>query len=298
MTAARVEQDGKVKALDGKAEPDEVISEDDAKEPAKVAKLFVRILKDIAALKRRFVAKRVDFEDVVVGGDGTVTQLAHNFAGRVRWSVVGWQTSSAPTTDDQLCYATTWMMRALWGGLTLASTAGNFTVGARFRVSVVSVIVGARFLWKASTRTVKVTLWRDSDGAVLGFGTVACTDSGCYTVTFAAPVVISGADLNVDLTLGVYDLAGAVFTNTGADAVWQGYLPLTLPGFSLRTNQLFLAGDNRPTTTVGGGLNWVEPILAVGTPQLIEDTTKTDGNTLALASYATGKATIRVEAAG
>ncbi len=295
MSVARIESDSRVRQLDGKAEPDEVVTEEDAKEPSKVSRLLARLLKEVAALKRRHVTQRLDFEDVPVGGGGAVTQLAHHFGGRVRWSVVGWQTLATPTTDNLLCSATSWMMRGLWGPGTLATAAGNFTNGVRFRCTSACTITGARFLWKAATRTVKATLWLDSSGAVLATGTVSCTDSGVYTVAFSTPIVPT---LNVDMTLGIYDQAGTAYTSTGVDTPWTNLLPLALPGLSLRLNKLFLAGDNRPTSSAVSELYWMEPILGPPLPQLIENTSRTDNDTLALTSYAAGTATIRVEAAG
>ena len=295
--SARIEATGTVKLLDGKAEPDEVVTEADAKDTAKLARLLARLLKDVATLKRRFAPKRIDFEDVAVGQVGTITNLAHKFAGRVRWSVVGWQTTATPTTDNLLCQAGTWMMRGLWGPFALQSNAGDFTVGIRFQATSACLVTGARFLWKASTSTVKVTLWRDSNGAVLGTGTASCVNSGVYTVQFATPVLLSGSDLNVDLTMATRDLAGAKYTNNAADANMVALLPLTLPGFVLKAVDLFLAGDNRPTSATGASQHWIEPLLAPLEPQLVENSAS-DTNTLSLASYVPGTATIRVEAAG
>lgn len=67
-------------------------------EPAKLARLLCRILKDVAALRRRWAPRSVDFEDVVVGSTPTTHSFEHNFGGRVRWWVVGWTslTSTAP----------------------------------------------------------------------------------------------------------------------------------------------------------------------------------------------------------
>ncbi len=93
MSAARIEADGRVKILDGKAEPDAVVTESDAKDPAKLARLLARLLKDIATVRRRFTAKRIDFEDVAVSTAGATVSLQHNLNGRVRWWLAGWQSS-------------------------------------------------------------------------------------------------------------------------------------------------------------------------------------------------------------
>lgn len=294
---AKVSATGAVATLGAKAAPDAVVRAEDVQDATKLARMLEGLLSGVAALKARWAPRKLDYEDVTVGSAGALTRLAHGIAGRVRWSVVGWKTTATATTNVMFGSSLLWLQRGFSSAVTLASTAGNFTTGVRFRATSPTLVIGGRFLWKAATKTVKCTLWRDSDGVVLGSGTATCTDTGAYSVTFAAPVLLSGADLNVDLTIGIYDVSGGVFTNTGVDAVWQGYLPMTLPGLSLRTNQLFLAGDNRPTTTAGGGLNWIEPILAPAVPSLVENAA-TDANNLVLASYSPGTATIRVESAG
>lgn len=91
MSKARIEADGKVVALDGRSEPDEVVTEDDAKDPGKVARLLARLLKDVASLKRLRAPRFIDFEDIVVGAAGAIVQVEHGFGGRVRWWLVGWQ---------------------------------------------------------------------------------------------------------------------------------------------------------------------------------------------------------------
>lgn len=104
---ARVTSDGKVAQLDGRASAAEVVTEQDVQEPAKLSRLLVRLLTDVAALKRRFAPRRFDFEDVPVLAAGGTVQLQHNFGGRVRWWVVDCTSSTkawlnAATTADTL----------------------------------------------------------------------------------------------------------------------------------------------------------------------------------------------------
>lgn len=85
-----------VKALDGRAEPDEVITEKDVQDPAKLARALSAMAKDIAAQKRNWSPRRIDFEDVLVATTGTPVRLGHGF-GRVRWWVIDWVPTSPGT---------------------------------------------------------------------------------------------------------------------------------------------------------------------------------------------------------
>ncbi len=107
MSAARIDAAGAVTTLDGRAEPDETVTENDVKDTAKLAKVLARVLATIALLKRSWTPSRVDFEDCVVTNPFTILTLEHGFGGRVRWWVVD-QTSAmsanqtANTTADTL----------------------------------------------------------------------------------------------------------------------------------------------------------------------------------------------------
>ncbi len=114
MSAARVDSAGVVKLLDGRATPEEVVSEADVREPAKLAKTMARILATVAAVRRAFAPSRIDFEDVPVSTAGAQVALGHGFNGRVRWWIVGWQStgttapilreSAATVTDANTLY--------------------------------------------------------------------------------------------------------------------------------------------------------------------------------------------------
>lgn len=93
--SARVDTAGVVTRLDGKADADEVVTESDVQDTAKLARLLCRILKTLADLKRRFVPRRIDFHDITtVATPGTVT-LQHNFNGRVVWWPIDYQISGS-----------------------------------------------------------------------------------------------------------------------------------------------------------------------------------------------------------
>lgn len=297
MPTARIDSAGKAYQLDRPAQPDEVVTEQDVQQPAKLARMLGKLLKDVAGLLRRANPARIDFENVVCGTNGTSVRLAHRFNGRARWSVIGWDTPSA--SGGQPWRSSLWIQRAFFGPLTLASGAANSTVGARFAVSSKTRIAGARVAWKGTggTKTLKVSLWRDSDGARLASGTASVLLSGCYEVLFDTPVIIDGGDLSANLSIGVYDQAGVNYTYTGVDAPFTGLLSMQLPGVILQAINLTSAGDARPTTPAGAELYWIEPLLS-GAPALIEDIANSDANTLALKSYGPGVATIRVEEAG
>ena len=93
--SAIIPRSGPVRQLDRKAEPDEQVTTEQAKDPERVSRLLMSILRDLAQLKRRWAPRRIDFEDRTVDATGTALhRFSHNFAGRVRWWVVDWQASS------------------------------------------------------------------------------------------------------------------------------------------------------------------------------------------------------------
>jgi hypothetical protein len=97
--SAIIPRSGPTRQLDRKAEPDEQITPEQAKDPDRVSRLFMSILRDLATLKRRWAPRRIDFEDRTVDATGmTLHQFTHNFAGRVRWWVVDWQTSTGASS--------------------------------------------------------------------------------------------------------------------------------------------------------------------------------------------------------
>jgi hypothetical protein len=93
--STKVAADNSVTQLDRSAQPDELVTEDDASDAPKLARLLGRVLKDVASLKRRWVPRRIDFEDRVCGTAGATLSLRHGFTGRVRWYVIGWSGATA-----------------------------------------------------------------------------------------------------------------------------------------------------------------------------------------------------------
>lgn len=86
-TAAIVRPEGPPRSLVSSREPDEEVTEEQLTEQGYAVRLFMRVLREIAALRRRFVPSRIDFEDRAVGV-GTYERFPHGFGGRVRWWVV------------------------------------------------------------------------------------------------------------------------------------------------------------------------------------------------------------------
>lgn len=92
----------KIRQLDATKQPDEQVTTDQVKDPTILARLAMRILRDVADLNRRFSPPYLDFEDVVVDATGSkVFRFTHSFNARVRWWVVDWKSTigGAPVLD-------------------------------------------------------------------------------------------------------------------------------------------------------------------------------------------------------
>jgi hypothetical protein len=83
---ATINSSGDVLPLDGARAPEEAMTEEDAADPARVARVITRLLKGQAELERRRSPERIDFEDVVISSSAPV-QLQHGMGGRVRYSL-------------------------------------------------------------------------------------------------------------------------------------------------------------------------------------------------------------------
>lgn len=89
---------GATRQLDRAAEPATQITPEEVKDASRLARILMGILRDVAALKRRFKPRRLDFEDATFDGTGTTKyRFAHGFNGRVRFWVTGC-TSLTPVT--------------------------------------------------------------------------------------------------------------------------------------------------------------------------------------------------------
>lgn len=89
--AAVIDSTGTPRQLDGRAEPEVVVQEADVQDATKLARMLAWLLREVAALRRRFSPRRIDFEDQVSTGSAgspATIRLEHGFGGRVRWWVV------------------------------------------------------------------------------------------------------------------------------------------------------------------------------------------------------------------
>ena len=94
--SAVVSSSGGVRQLDLRPEPEEQITEEQAKDPARLARVLMKIIRDLSGMRRRWWPRYVDHEDLVVDGTGTTKyRLPHEFGGRVRWWPVDWSDSAA-----------------------------------------------------------------------------------------------------------------------------------------------------------------------------------------------------------
>lgn len=94
-SSANIDTSGRITQLDGKAAPDEVVTEDDVKEASKLARILFRILKELAEIRRRWWPRKLDFTDMTLDAAGTLFYLPHDFNGRVRFWVVDFRVVGA-----------------------------------------------------------------------------------------------------------------------------------------------------------------------------------------------------------
>lgn len=99
--SANIDASGKVTPLEKAVQPSEQITGEDAKDAVNVARAMMRILRDVAQLKRRWMPRRVDFEGLVVDTTGTKQfALRHNLGSRVRWWPVDWTSDATVTASN------------------------------------------------------------------------------------------------------------------------------------------------------------------------------------------------------
>lgn len=112
MSHAVIPPAGPPRQLDRQPEPDEQVTEYEVKDASKLARLFTRVLRDVAEIRRRWAPRVVDHRDVAVDATGsTVYRFPHGFGGRVNWwpvDFVGGTYGAAlirheSTDNDTLC---------------------------------------------------------------------------------------------------------------------------------------------------------------------------------------------------
>ena len=88
--SANIEEDGTVKQLDRRPEPDEHITADTVQDKVRLSKFLLQLFREVSALKRRWAPNRIDFRKTVSGSGAspqTVT-VQHNFKAPVVWWIV------------------------------------------------------------------------------------------------------------------------------------------------------------------------------------------------------------------
>ena len=89
--SAIVYDDGRVKQLDKGSDAPEQVTEEQAGDPARLARVLMDLLRGVSSLRRRWWPETVTHRDIAVDGTGTtVYRFAHNFGARVNWWPVDW----------------------------------------------------------------------------------------------------------------------------------------------------------------------------------------------------------------
>lgn len=87
---------GTVRQLDARAGAEQAPTETEVQDPAKLSKALSVLLRDVAALKRRWWPREVYYADLTVDATGTTLyRLNHGFGGLVYYAVVRWEDGTA-----------------------------------------------------------------------------------------------------------------------------------------------------------------------------------------------------------
>lgn len=275
------------------------VAESDVTDAGRLTDILRRVVRRVGALEALAQPEATEFEVNVTSG--TDVRLYHGFGCPVRYSVVYWkQTSGSSSSSGTQPSNMQWSLahRAMHNG-NLASVAGAFTYGCRYRMKTVTPIVGVRFDWisAAGARTVRVAVWNDSTGALLTSKDISVpANTGVNEAIFDSPLT---TDLTgVDILVTVSEQAGAV----GVYSTSSTYVANIECGrhFTMKSALLYANSINtRPTLVTGGGHYPVEPILAepgatTSSSNLFTVSSLTNDQ-LVLTPSATGRAIIRVE---
>jgi hypothetical protein len=101
MSAAVIDNDGRVRRLDARAGEDIVVTSRDVTDMERLARMVQDLKRDVAALKRAWRPARVYFRDVALPASGTV-RLEHGLGGKVYWWVVDWDSTGAAAESPRL----------------------------------------------------------------------------------------------------------------------------------------------------------------------------------------------------
>ena len=147
--------------------------------------------------------------------------------------------------------------------LSVASAAGNYTVGVRFHVSDPGIsCTGARVYWAvSSTKNVKVCLW-DAANTLLATVTVAVAATGVVEAVFGTPQTLTAG---AAYRISCYQTDGANLSRaTSASAV--GVVPARPfeagQSLTIQDASLYAAGDAHPAGVSGTDLYLIDPVFA------------------------------------
>ena len=137
-------------------------------------------------------------------------------------------------------------------------TAGNFTLGHRFRPLKPFTITGIRLYWAgAPAVSLKCSIWNEA-GVLPTTKTVVTSGIGIYTATFTTPVSAvrtAGQGVANWWRYGIYETTGANYTRIAnimtAIGTFDGKQLLSFSYIWDMTTSMFVAGDGDPTGTVG-----------------------------------------------
>ncbi len=99
--SAVVLPNGTVRQLDRQAEPEEHVQSSDVSDASTLTRLLMRILRDIARMKRRWLPANVAHRGRVVDATGTVLhRFPHGFGGLVNWWPKRWVGAAGPQFSE------------------------------------------------------------------------------------------------------------------------------------------------------------------------------------------------------
>lgn len=97
MSSAIVPRHGVPRRLDRPQEPDEQVTEEQVEDSKRLSRLLMRLLREVAILRREWRPSRVDFQDAIVDATGTTKyRFPHGLGSRVRWWVTDWTGAAGP----------------------------------------------------------------------------------------------------------------------------------------------------------------------------------------------------------
>lgn len=108
LSTAVVPATGVLRQLDKPSSATERVAAKDVESAETLARILQELRDEVANLRRRWEPRAIVFEDIAAGTLGAKVTLPHNFGGRVRWTLVGWQSSltNAPVLREDTAATT------------------------------------------------------------------------------------------------------------------------------------------------------------------------------------------------